>query len=59
MSTHLSEPGDTSSDMISLATLPYDLLLNIARHLELHDIFSLQLVSAITCILALVASVWD
>ena len=43
MSTH--EPGDTSSDMISLATLPYDLLLNIARHLDLHDIYALQLVS--------------
>lgn len=45
MSAHSSEPGDTSQDMISLATLPYDLLLNIARHLELNDIYALQLVS--------------
>ncbi|KAJ8490155.1 hypothetical protein ONZ51_g2505 [Trametes cubensis] len=29
--------------MISLATLPYDLLLNIARHLEPYDIHALQL----------------
>ncbi|KAH9935112.1 uncharacterized protein BXZ73DRAFT_89497 [Epithele typhae] len=29
--------------MITLATLPYDLLLNIARHLELSDIYNLQL----------------
>ncbi|KAI1790399.1 hypothetical protein LXA43DRAFT_513101 [Ganoderma leucocontextum] len=29
--------------VISLATLPYDLLLNIARHLELLDIYALQL----------------
>ena len=48
MSANLSSDlGDTSQDMpvISLATLPYDLLLNIARHLELLDIYALQLVS--------------
>ncbi|OSC98467.1 hypothetical protein PYCCODRAFT_1439334 [Trametes coccinea BRFM310] len=42
MSPNCTEHGDTSQDMISLATLPYDLLLNIARHLELHDIYRLQ-----------------
>ncbi|KAM5530201.1 hypothetical protein V8D89_016137 [Ganoderma adspersum] len=44
MSAHSSDPGDTSQDMpvISLATLPYDLLLNIARHLELLDIIAIQ-----------------
>ncbi|KAI9061368.1 hypothetical protein FKP32DRAFT_1576049 [Trametes sanguinea] len=42
MSANCTEHGDTSQDMISLATLPYDLLLNIARHLELHDIYTLQ-----------------
>ncbi|KAI0753381.1 hypothetical protein C8Q80DRAFT_1342590 [Daedaleopsis nitida] len=42
MSTHPTDTGDTSSDMISLATLPYDLLLNIAGHLELQDIYALQ-----------------
>lgn len=49
MSANLSSDlGDTSQDMpvISLATLPYDLLLNIARHLELLDIYALQLVSS-------------
>lgn len=45
---HSSDPGDTSQDMpvISLATLPYDLLLNIARHLELLDIIAIQQVSS-------------
>ncbi|KAI8978269.1 hypothetical protein BD414DRAFT_495065 [Trametes punicea] len=42
MSTNCTEHGDTSQEMISLATLPYDLLLNIAQHLELHDIYALQ-----------------
>ena len=32
--------------VISLATLPYDLLLNIARHLELLDIIAIQQVSS-------------
>ena len=45
MSTKHPESADTSQDMISLATLPYDLLLNISRHLELTDIYALQLVS--------------
>lgn len=45
MSANRAEQDDTSPDMISLATLPYDLLLNIARHLELHEIHALQLVS--------------
>ncbi|RPD57452.1 hypothetical protein L226DRAFT_512341 [Lentinus tigrinus ALCF2SS1-7] len=43
MSVYFTDSGDTSQDMISLATLPYDLLLNIARHLELPDINSVQL----------------
>ncbi|KAI0352015.1 hypothetical protein OH77DRAFT_1429049 [Trametes cingulata] len=43
MSATCAEQSDTSPDMISLATLPYDLLLNIARHLELRDIHALQL----------------
>ncbi|KAI0363985.1 hypothetical protein BV20DRAFT_59036 [Pilatotrama ljubarskyi] len=43
MSANGTEQSDTSQDMISLATLPYDLLLNIARHLELRDIHALQL----------------
>ncbi|KAI0700970.1 hypothetical protein C8T65DRAFT_656969 [Cerioporus squamosus] len=43
MSTFSIDSGDTSQDMISLATLPYDLLLNIARHLELRDISAIQL----------------
>ncbi|KAI0765692.1 hypothetical protein BD413DRAFT_574805 [Trametes elegans] len=41
MSANHTDPGDTQ-EMISLATLPYDLLLNIARHLELRDIYALQ-----------------
>ena len=45
MSTNYIEHDDTSQEMISLATLPYDLLLNIARHLEPYDIHALQLVS--------------
>ena len=47
MSTHhpLDLDEATAKDMISLATLPYDLLLNIARHLELYDIYSMQQVS--------------
>lgn len=48
MSTKHPESADTSQDMISLATLPYDLLLNIARHLEFHDIYAVQLVSLIS-----------
>ncbi|EIW51476.1 uncharacterized protein TRAVEDRAFT_137354 [Trametes versicolor FP-101664 SS1] len=43
MSANRAKQDDTSPDMISLATLPYDLLLNIARHLELHEIHALQL----------------
>ncbi|KAI0644993.1 hypothetical protein C8Q79DRAFT_969072 [Trametes meyenii] len=43
MSTNCTEQDDTPQEMISLATLPYDLLLNIARHLELHDVHALHL----------------
>lgn len=45
---------NTSSDLpkskkqiISLHSLPYDLLLNISQYLDLRDIHSLQLVSPI------------
>lgn len=47
MSANHTDPGDTQ-EMISLATLPYDLLLNIARHLELRDIYALQFVSLLS-----------
>ncbi|KAI0669427.1 hypothetical protein C8Q78DRAFT_1039921 [Trametes maxima] len=43
MSTNCIEQDDIPQEMISLATLPYDLLLNIARHLELHDVHALHL----------------
>ncbi|TFK85785.1 hypothetical protein K466DRAFT_587819 [Polyporus arcularius HHB13444] len=45
MSAFSTDSDDTSEsqDMTSLATLPYDLLLNIARHLELRDISAIQL----------------
>ncbi len=37
-------PGDTAAEM-SLQTLPYDLLLNIAAYLSLYDVHALHLVS--------------
>ncbi|KAH9851118.1 hypothetical protein C2E23DRAFT_832596 [Lenzites betulinus] len=43
MSASCIEQDDTSQEMVSLATLPYDLLLNIARHLELHEVHAVQL----------------
>lgn len=36
---------DTPQERMTLNTLPYDLLLNVAQHLDLRDIQSVQLVS--------------
>ena len=37
--------AETSKERMSLQHLPYDLLLNVAQHLELRDIQAMQLVS--------------
>lgn len=39
------ETTDAQQENMSLNTLPYDLLLNVAQHLDLRDVHALQLVS--------------
>lgn len=43
----VSEVTETTRDRATLHLLPYDLLFNVAQHLELRDIYALQLVRSI------------
>lgn len=48
----------TSVEEMSLNTLPYDLLLNVASYLDLHDVHALHLVSALSAFAIPLQSRW-
>lgn len=46
-SSSVDNGAENSKERMSLQNLPYDLLLNVAQHLELRDIQAMQLVRTI------------